>query len=556
MARAEKAAEPSMDEILASIRKIIADEPAGKSNDSKSGASATAKPAWPMPGPAPVAPSVAAGATDSKAAAEDGKADIDDILDMADSDSPKPAGESALPPVGRDVPSWLFPGPKKNDGAAADKRDGKADLAAKAGPGLAAFAKADVLAKADADRNEAAKAEAPKSESAKFDASRSPAAGGEPAKPETIKAEAPRQFFGAATGSRDVSADDQSASASRSPGKSGMEPDLGSVVPRRPGNEEPFLGGGDGRSPQPRFPDRLRRAAASAGISNPVPVPTPAEPTRLAMTGDEVTAVTGLSSGTAEQKSGDGVTPGSVAANKAGPAAREPEPTPMKNGFDRPKAAVEPVADNAPVAGEAVKAADVASGGDADPPLSVDDLPKMPVMPSDVKATPAERAPIASAAAAGTEKPAEPAVAETKSPAESVAKAASPPMQPAFAFGGAGGVGSTRASVPPARVEPAVKADLPVPVDVPEVETGGGGAVAKPTVLGDRGRLAKPAAPAEAVATMAQAGSVRTLEDTVVDLLRPMIRQWLDDNMPRMVEKALRIELASSVKSKLDQPKH
>jgi cell pole-organizing protein PopZ len=40
----------------------------------------------------------------------------------------------------------------------------------------------------------------------------------------------------------------------------------------------------------------------------------------------------------------------------------------------------------------------------------------------------------------------------------------------------------------------------------------------------------------------------RTLEDTVAELLRPMLRQWLSDNMPRIVEKALRIELAQSLR--------
>jgi hypothetical protein len=39
-----------------------------------------------------------------------------------------------------------------------------------------------------------------------------------------------------------------------------------------------------------------------------------------------------------------------------------------------------------------------------------------------------------------------------------------------------------------------------------------------------------------------------TIEDTTADLLRPMLRQWLADNMPRMVEKALHIEIAESVK--------
>ncbi|MEL6372753.1 MAG: DUF2497 domain-containing protein [Pseudomonadota bacterium] len=36
----------------------------------------------------------------------------------------------------------------------------------------------------------------------------------------------------------------------------------------------------------------------------------------------------------------------------------------------------------------------------------------------------------------------------------------------------------------------------------------------------------------------------RSLEDAVAELLRPMLREWLDANMPRIVEKALRVELA------------
>jgi len=32
----------------------------------------------------------------------------------------------------------------------------------------------------------------------------------------------------------------------------------------------------------------------------------------------------------------------------------------------------------------------------------------------------------------------------------------------------------------------------------------------------------------------------RTLEDSVADLLRPMLRDWLDTNMPRIVEKMAR----------------
>ena len=37
----------------------------------------------------------------------------------------------------------------------------------------------------------------------------------------------------------------------------------------------------------------------------------------------------------------------------------------------------------------------------------------------------------------------------------------------------------------------------------------------------------------------------RTLEDMVADMLRPMLKQWLETNMPRIVEKALRAETSS-----------
>jgi hypothetical protein len=39
-----------------------------------------------------------------------------------------------------------------------------------------------------------------------------------------------------------------------------------------------------------------------------------------------------------------------------------------------------------------------------------------------------------------------------------------------------------------------------------------------------------------------------SIEDATADLLRPMLRQWLAENMPRMVEKALHIEVAESVR--------
>ena len=107
-------------------------------------------------------------------------------------------------------------------------------------------------------------------------------------------------------------------------------------------------------------------------------------------------------------------------------------------------------------------------------------------------------------------------------------------------------VAAAQANAVVAQPQPAAK-----PVAVVETPV----AVAKPAVLTERPKAAKPTG-TDLAPMMAQAGAVRTLEDTVVDLLRPMLRQWLDDNMPRMVEKALRIELAESVKPKIDPPKH
>lgn len=44
------------------------------------------------------------------------------------------------------------------------------------------------------------------------------------------------------------------------------------------------------------------------------------------------------------------------------------------------------------------------------------------------------------------------------------------------------------------------------------------------------------------------ASQAKTMEDTVTELLKPMLREWLAENMPRMVEKALRSEAADDNK--------
>ncbi|MDQ8700047.1 DUF2497 domain-containing protein [Hyphomicrobium sp. LHD-15] len=61
--------------------------------------------------------------------------------------------------------------------------------------------------------------------------------------------------------------------------------------------------------------------------------------------------------------------------------------------------------------------------------------------------------------------------------------------------------------------------------------------------------LPSSSAPAPDAVVPAAAQPEGTIEDATADLLRPMLRQWLADNMPRMVEKALHIEIAESVKA-------
>ena len=37
----------------------------------------------------------------------------------------------------------------------------------------------------------------------------------------------------------------------------------------------------------------------------------------------------------------------------------------------------------------------------------------------------------------------------------------------------------------------------------------------------------------------------KSLDDAIVDMLRPMLRDWLDSHLPEMVEKALRQEMSA-----------
>ena len=123
--------------------------------------------------------------------------------------------------------------------------------------------------------------------------------------------------------------------------------------------------------------------------------------------------------------------------------------------------------------------------------------------------------------------------------------------------------------------QPAGNTEVPAPQEGVKAASAGKEAVAKPLAsepvrrpelsaldalaqgLSGSKPVAKPApAPKPTVSAAESAPEVkpspvematgRTLEDTVADLLRPMLRDWLDANMPRIVEKALRVELAAN----------
>ena len=51
-------------------------------------------------------------------------------------------------------------------------------------------------------------------------------------------------------------------------------------------------------------------------------------------------------------------------------------------------------------------------------------------------------------------------------------------------------------------------------------------------------------APAAAPAANAAPASARTMEEVVVDALRPMLKQWLDDNLPPIVETMVAKEIS------------
>jgi cell pole-organizing protein PopZ len=478
MSKADKAGEPSMEEILASIRKIIAEEPVGQRQEAQAAAATDA----PVPkGPAGAAsPGKASGV-----GAHTAKTPVDDVLDMVEPEA-APAAASR-----NGMPSWLFPNPQA---AAAQPARGP---------------------------------EAPRT------ARVEPAANGAAAPPR----ETPKPFFPSArveappadqTTASAGKADSGSAANGAATAQTAELGDLGAVVPRQglePGPAStasaaaapaPASATVERRTPQARLPERTAKAAVSATAAEPLAAP--AEPTKVLR--EPAAPVSGpalAELASARQKTAQEETqrPTHVSVPARGPAAAVTMASPP----------------------DGQRAAD---GGIGTPqsPAAASSAPA-PVERASGAGETDVRAEDAAKAAAEIERG-----AATTPVASANDRATSVPTRVAAASEAPQGNGSKD------KAEAATEPRLPVAASEPAAP------VHRPTVLADKARSPRNGAPAESLPTAAQPTAVRTLDDMIIELLRPMIRQWLDENMPRMVEKALRIELAASVKPKGELPKH
>jgi cell pole-organizing protein PopZ len=82
----------------------------------------------------------------------------------------------------------------------------------------------------------------------------------------------------------------------------------------------------------------------------------------------------------------------------------------------------------------------------------------------------------------------------------------------------------------------------PEPADVDEGMQSFGHAEAAPTLLSDHASAAVTSAFGSLAHTVL-VQNARTLDDLVREMLRPMLKSWLDDNLPTIVERLVRAEI-------------
>jgi uncharacterized protein len=98
---------------------------------------------------------------------------------------------------------------------------------------------------------------------------------------------------------------------------------------------------------------------------------------------------------------------------------------------------------------------------------------------------------------------------------------------------------AVKRAAPPPPPEPAFETK---PVAAPEPDRLMSGAAAAASIAAMSQLTAAPARPAQ-IGTMALGDAGRTLEDLVRELLRPMLKDWLDAQLPKIVERLVQEEI-------------
>lgn len=156
---------------------------------------------------------------------------------------------------------------------------------------------------------------------------------------------------------------------------------------------------------------------------------------------------------------------------------------------------------------------------------------------------PAEAAPAAAAEA-------EPEPAPEPQPAPTVAEAAPPPPEPVAPAVAADDEDDDALELTQ-KVETLGDLDVLTPTAAPEpppvaapVAAAVAAAAPAASLVSERAATAAASAFGQLSAVIAMPKEGRTLEDVVRELLTPLLQQWLDDNLPRIVQEAVEAEVA------------
>ena len=557
MTRPVAAGEPSMEEILASIRKIIAEEPgsepaplprtadrpalppigmAAMPRTEAAAAAAVARPDHPLPAP-PVAspppppamgrladalggrradPTVAGGQDD----------DLSDLFDDAEPVARSPAGLKLRDASASRTGGLPLPGGGRRE---------LSELGASPGPreGIAGRVEPTLAAPAGAGRERVG-------EPVPVDLGALVPKRPEPAAHETSETgtASAAPLFG-----RRI-ADPRPATAEAPPPPRGSAPQVIAAMPPGPASVPVAADKGavaSGASAAAAAPSGV--AAASAAPAGPPAARAPVAPSRRE------------ASAAAPQRSPQSATnaPPTAATHGAATVQTPADPeTSAAAASALDLLAAELKASSEREAAEAPKPAPGATPAPAAPapapaqPIAAAPAAAKPTPPAVTAPGPAATSAPQATAPAPTPPGATPAAAPAKPTAASAPTAPAPAAQP-----GAPAPAAAKPAAPPAPA-PAPNATAPAATAPaagqagPAAQSASATTAPAPGVPASASATEPPGTAAAPPAVAAPLGDVRTLEDTVVELLRPMLRKWLDDNMPRIVEKALRVEIARS----------